>query len=57
MQKSELTTKETKELEKSVASDLKKKDDDDKFKESVKRAGDAGGEGDGDNREGSDETS
>jgi hypothetical protein len=36
MQKSELTTKETKELEKSVASDLKKKDDDDKFKESVK---------------------
>lgn len=49
MQKSELTTKETKELEKSVASDLKKKDDDDKFKESIK---DAGGEGSGDDREG-----
>ena len=54
MQKSELITKETKELEKSVASDLEKKDDDDKFKESVK---DAGGEGSGDDREGSGETS
>lgn len=54
MQKSELTTKETKELEKSVASDLTKKDDDDKFKKSVD---DAGREGSGDDREGSDETS
>jgi len=54
MQKSELTTKETKELEKSVASDLKKKDNNDKFKESIENAGE---EGSGDDRESGSETS
>jgi hypothetical protein len=35
MQNSELTVKETEELQKSIASDLNKKDNDEKFKESL----------------------
>lgn len=54
MKKSELRVKQTEELEKSVASDLKKKDDNDKFKESI---ADAGSEGSGGDREGGDEAS
>jgi len=52
---SQVTAKQTAELEKSVASDLKMKDDNDKFKESVGGAVDAKRAGDGDNREDSDE--
>jgi len=59
MQNSELTVKETEELQKSIATDLKKEDNNDKFAESIARDGestdepvsDAGEEGSGDDQE------